>query len=103
MGQNHPNHFFMLIVIVFCYTVPSYKHGQMKKKNLLTETSILYLSSIQDFGRTFFVLLQGEKTVSLVWARMGQFYIFESNCMSHTRAVWKNQLDKSKGLPLACC
>jgi len=34
-----------------------------------------------------FFLPQGEKSVSPVWARMGQFYIFGSNCMSYTRAV----------------
>ena len=32
---------------------------------------------------------------------MGPFYIYGSNCVSYTRAVWKNLLEKSKALPIA--
>jgi hypothetical protein len=31
-----------------------------------------------------------------VWARMGPFNSFGSNCMLYTRAVWKNQFDSLK-------
>ena len=41
--------------------------------------------------------------MSPVWAVKGPYYIFGSNCMSFHRSVRNNQLDKSKGLPLASC
>jgi len=76
------------------------------KKNLQTELwkefFSFFNSRFSEIKKKFF-LPQREKSVSPVWARMGPFYIFGWKYMSYTRAVWKNQSDKSKGLPLASC
>ena len=54
-----------------------------------TFKKIFFLSSIQDLVKFYknIFLPQGEKSESPLWARMGPFYIFWSNCMSYTVPV----------------